>query len=36
MKTLEQGHWQNSGPFIDNFEQILHIILVFPSLALLK
>ena len=36
IKTLERRYWRRSGVFIVNFEQILHIFLVFPLLALNK
>ena len=36
IKTTEQRHLRRSGVFIVNFEPILHIILVFPLLALNK
>ena len=36
MKTPEQRYWRCSGVFIVNFEQISHIVLLFPSLALNK
>ena len=35
-KTPEQHHWRHSGVFIVNFEQISHIILMFPLLTLNK
>ena len=31
-----QSHWRRSGVFIVNFEQILHIALVFPILTMNK
>ena len=31
IKTPERGHWRHFGVFIVNFEQISHIVLVFPS-----
>ena len=36
IKTLERRHWRRSGVFIVNFEQILHVVLVFPLLTLNK
>ena len=36
IKTLERHHWRCSDLFIVNFEQISHIILVFPLLTLDK
>ena len=36
IKTIERHHWRCSGLFIVNFEQISHIILVFPLLTLDK
>ena len=36
IKTLERRYCRRSGVFIVNFEQILHIFLVFPLLALNK
>ena len=35
-KTPKWHHWRRSGAFIVNFEQISHIILVFPLLTLKK
>ena len=35
-ETSERHHWRRSGVFILNFEQILHITLVFPLLTLNK
>ena len=36
MKVPEWRHWRRSYVFIVNFEQILHIVLVFPLLNLNK
>ena len=36
IKTRKQRHWRRFGVFIVNFEQILHIVLVFPLLILNK
>ena len=36
LKTTERHHWRRSVVFIVNFEQISHIILVFPLLTLNK
>ena len=36
IKTTEQRQWHRSGVFIVNSEPILHIIQVFPLLALNK
>ena len=36
IKTPERGHWRRSGVFIGNFEQISHIVLVFPLSTLNK
>ena len=36
IKAPERRHWRRSGVFIVNFEQILHIVLVFPLLTLNK
>ena len=36
VNTPEHRHWHRTGIFILNFEQILHIILVFLALALNK
>ena len=35
-KTPERFHWNYSGIYITNFEQISHIVLVFPILTLNK
>ena len=34
IKTPERRHWSRSGVFIVNYEQISHIVLLFPSLTL--
>ena len=34
IKTLERRQWRLSGVFIVNFEQILHLVLVFILLTL--
>ena len=34
MKIPEWRHWRRFGVFIVNFEQISHIVLVFPLLSL--
>ena len=34
IKIPERHHWRHSGIFIVNFEQISHIVLVFPLLTL--
>ena len=34
IKTPEQRQWRRSGAFIVNFEQISHIVLIFPLLTL--
>ena len=34
IKTPAWGHWHRSGVFIVNFEQISHIVVVFPLLTL--
>ena len=31
IKTSERRQWRRSGVFIDNFEHILHIVLVFVN-----
>ena len=36
IKTPERRHWRRSGVFFANFEQISHIVLVFPWLTLNK
>ena len=36
IKIPERRHWIRSGVFIANFEQISHIVLVFPLLTLNK
>ena len=36
VKTPERRQWSHSGVFIVNFEQISHIVLVFPLLVLNK
>ena len=36
IRTPEQPHWRRSGVFIVGFEQIPHIVLVFPLLTLNK
>ena len=36
IKTPERRQWRSYGVFIVNFEQILHIVLVFPLLTLNK
>ena len=36
MKTPEQRNWRRSDVFIVNFEHILHLFLLFPSLSLNK
>ena len=36
IKTLEQNQWRRPGVFIVNFEQLSHIVLVFPWLTLRK
>ena len=36
VKTPERRQWRRSDVFIVNFEQILHIILMFPLLTLIK
>ena len=36
IKTLKQRQWRLSGIFIVNFEQIPHIVLIFPLLTLNK
>ena len=35
-KKNTKAKWRGSGVFIDNFEQIFHIVLVFPLLILNK
>ena len=35
-KTSERRHWRRSGVFIDNFEHILHLFLVFLLFILIK
>ena len=35
-KAPERSHWRSFGVFIANFEQISHIIVVFPLLTLNK
>ena len=34
IKTPERRHWRRSGAFIVNYEQISHIVLVFPLTTL--
>ena len=34
IKTPERSHWRRSGVSIVNFEDILHLVLVFPLLTL--
>ena len=36
IKTPERRHWRLSGVFIIRFEQISHIVLMFPLLTLNK
>ena len=36
IRTSEWYHWQRSGLFFVNFEQISHIVLVFPLVTLNK
>ena len=36
MMTPKPGHWRRSSVFILNFEQILHILPVFPLFTLNK